>query len=176
MQRVPVRTHRRVAASTADAAQWWPRFTAASMATARKRTAQRVKAAAAVARVTVARSAPTPAQRAEREQTARRRLEEEIEARAVLLRHRARQRTAEREADRARRQPSAPVQAAMHEATRRDGGLSAAPLVGVGRDDAGAVADAGAVRALGGAMRGCGKRPADGVRDERAPVRARLIR
>ena len=67
MQRV--RTHRRVAASTADAAQWWPRFAAAGMTTARKRTAQRVKAAAAVARVTVARSAPTPAQRAEREQT-----------------------------------------------------------------------------------------------------------
>ena len=92
----------------------------------------------------------------------------------MLLRRRARQRTEEREADRARRQPSAPVRAAVHEAIRRDGGPSAAPLVGADHDDAGAVAGAGAVHALAGAVRGRGKRPADGVHDERTP--ARLIR
>ena len=80
------------------------------------------------------RSAPTPLQRAEREQAAKRKLEEEIEARAELLRRRARQRTEARKADRARRQPSTPLRAAVQEAARRAGAPSTAPRVDASRE------------------------------------------
>ena len=114
-----VRLRRKDAARTESALQWWPTFAASSLAHARKRAAQSVRAAAASKKAKVASPALTAAQRAERDQTAKRKWEEEAHARAVVQRRRATERMQARADLRARAAPAVPVQHVLHEAARR---------------------------------------------------------
>ena len=113
-----VRRRRKDAARTESALQWWPAFAASSLAHSRKRMAQSVRAAAASKKAKAASPALTAAQRAERDQTAKRKWEEEAHARAVVQRRRAMERMQARADHRARAAPAVPVRHVMHEAAQ----------------------------------------------------------
>ena len=153
--------------------EWWPAFASSSLAHARRRSARRARAAIAAGRARAALPALTAAQRTERNQAAKCKLEEEVAARAALLRRRAIEKTRLRTETHARKVPAVAVRLVAQEAARRP---SAASSGAEGRASASGGGAEGISPRSGSEVLGKrSERPEVGARDARATAYARHI-
>ena len=168
-----VRSRRGSVSQIESVLEWWPAFASSSLAHARRRSARRARAAIAAGRARAALPALTAAQRTERDRVAKCKLEEEVAARAALLRRRAIEKTRLCAETRARKAPAVAVRLVAQEAACQPSaaGSSAEGRASASGGDAEGISPRSDSEVLGKRS----ERPEVGARDARATAYARHI-